>query len=58
MGIKEEEKRKLGLYTCCIHAGRDVDPETGAIKRPLVMGNSFKLGDSIDELPEAFDNDR
>ena len=56
--MKEEEKRKLGLYTRCIHARRDVDPETRAIKRPLVMSNSFKLGDSMDELPEAFDNDR
>ena len=57
MSMKEEEKRKLGFNTRCIHAGREVDSETNAIKRPLIPGNSFKLGDNMDELEVSFDND-
>lgn len=57
MSMTEEEKRKLGLNTRCIHAGREVDPETRALKRPLVPGNSFQLGDSMEELAVCFDND-
>ena len=57
MKMTEEDKRSLGLSTRCIHAGRAVDQETRAIKRPLVPGNSFELGDSAEELPVAFDNE-
>ena len=34
---------KLGFRTRAVHTGNDVDSETGAIKRPLTMANSYKL---------------
>lgn len=32
-----------GFATRCVHTGNDVDAETGAIKRPITMGNSYEL---------------
>lgn len=34
---------EYGLSTRAIHVGNDVDGETGAIKRPLTMGNAYQL---------------
>lgn len=33
----------LGFSTLAVHAGNDVDKDTGAIKRPLTMANSYEL---------------
>jgi cystathionine beta-lyase/cystathionine gamma-synthase len=40
----------LHLETLSVHAGNDVDPGTGAIRRPLVMANSYALPDDPSEL--------
>lgn len=33
----------FGFLTRAVHAGNDVDRESGAIKRPITMGNSYEL---------------
>lgn len=33
----------MSFRTKCIHAGNAVDKETGAIRRPLIMANSYRL---------------
>ncbi|MDR1389349.1 MAG: PLP-dependent aspartate aminotransferase family protein [Treponema sp.] len=40
---KRDYGKELGFLTRAVHAGNDVDGETGAIKRPIVMGNSYEL---------------
>lgn len=40
---RREYGPELGFATRAIHAGNDVDGETGAIKRPLTMGNAYAL---------------
>jgi len=35
--------KEFGFQTLAIHAGNDVDQETGAIKRPITMANSYEL---------------
>ena len=57
MAMTEEEKRRLKLASRCIHAGKEVDKETQAIRRPIVLANSFKLADDLQSLPESFDWD-
>ncbi|CUH97008.1 hypothetical protein P22_3134 [Propionispora sp. 2/2-37] len=37
------EKTKVSFRTKCIHAGNGIDKETGAIRRPLTMANSYRL---------------
>jgi methionine-gamma-lyase len=34
---------EYGFLTRAVHTGNDVDRETGAIKRPIVMANSYEL---------------
>lgn len=34
---------KLGFQTRAVHTGNDVDQETGAIRRPIIMANSYEL---------------
>ncbi|MGM9681803.1 MAG: trans-sulfuration enzyme family protein [Eubacteriales bacterium] len=34
---------EFGFQTRAVHTGNDVDGETGAIKRPITMGNSYEL---------------
>ncbi len=34
---------EFGFLTRAVHAGNDVDKDTGAIKRPLTMGNCYEL---------------
>lgn len=34
---------KYGFSTRAVHTGNDVDAETGAIKRPITMANSYEL---------------
>lgn len=42
--------RKNGFQTRAVHAGQDVDHESGAIRRPIVMANSYALPDDPAEL--------
>jgi methionine-gamma-lyase len=42
--------RQFGFHTRAVHTGNDVDGETGAIKRPIVMGNSYELPFDPSEL--------
>ena len=55
MNLPFEETRKLGEATRAIHCGEGVDSETKAIRRPIVMANSFELNDSAETLAESFD---
>ena len=36
-------KSEKGFYTNCVHAGNEIDKETGSIRRPLTMANSYRL---------------
>lgn len=36
-------KREYGFHTLAVHAGNAIDKETGAIKRPITMANSYEL---------------
>ncbi len=58
MNLSSEKLRCLGLGTRAIHSGEGVDAETKAIRRPIVLANSYKLPDNLSELPESFDRDR
>jgi len=55
MNLSFEDTLKLGLTTRAIHCGEGVDAETKAIRRPIVMDNSFELNDTSETLPESFD---
>lgn len=35
--------KEFGFHTRAVHTGNDVDAETGAIKRPITMANSYEL---------------
>ncbi|GHV41949.1 cystathionine gamma-lyase [Spirochaetia bacterium] len=41
--VKRSYGKEFGFSTRAIHTGNDVDAETGAIKRPIVMANSYEL---------------
>ena len=55
MNLPFEETRKLGEATRAIHCGEGVDSETKAIRRPIVLGNSFELNSNSETLAESFD---
>ena len=40
---KRSYGNEFGFMTRAVHTGNDVDAETGAIKRPITMGNSYEL---------------
>lgn len=40
---KEIYGNEYGFQTRDVHTGNDVDGETGAIKRPITMANSYEL---------------
>lgn len=55
MKLSFEETLKLSPATRAIHCGEGVDSETKAIRRPIVMANSFELNDTSETLSESFD---
>lgn len=57
MNLPIEDILKLGPATRAIHCGEGVDAETKAIRRPIVLSNSFQLNNSSETLPESFDWD-
>lgn len=42
--------KKPGFKTSCVHAGNDIDKDTGAIRRPIIMANSYKLPEDASNL--------
>lgn len=38
-----KEDKRYGFHTRAVHTGNDVDKETGAVKRPITMANSYEL---------------
>lgn len=44
------DESELGFLTRCIHVGNDIDKETGAIRRPLTMANSYLLPEDASTL--------
>ena len=45
-----EHQINRGFSTNCVHAGNDIDSETGAIRRPITMANSYKLPEDASNL--------
>ncbi len=37
------DSKKFSFRTKCVHTGNGIDKETGAIRRPLTMANSYRL---------------
>ena len=50
MAEKENKFAGYGLATQAIHTGTDYDAETGAVRRPLHMANSYKLPDDLSQV--------
>ncbi|MBT3274834.1 MAG: aminotransferase class I/II-fold pyridoxal phosphate-dependent enzyme, partial [Spirochaetales bacterium] len=46
-----------GLATRCVHAGQAVDEETGAIRRPIYMNNSYASTDFIAEPGDSIEGE-
>ncbi len=44
------DKTKMGFFTKCVHVGNDIDKETGAIRRPITMANSYRLPEDASAL--------
>ncbi|AGK97098.1 trans-sulfuration enzyme family protein [Clostridium pasteurianum] len=44
------DKNEISFITKCVHAGNDIDKETGAIRRPLTMANSYRLPEDASTL--------
>jgi len=57
MRLPLDDTRHLGTHTRAIHCGEGVDTDTRAIRRPIVMANSFELHDRQEDLPRSFDWD-
>jgi cystathionine gamma-synthase/methionine-gamma-lyase len=43
-------KTALSFQTKCVHSGNGIDQETGAIRRPLIMANSYRLPEDASEM--------
>ncbi len=54
MNLSLEDMRGLKPMTRAIHCGEGVDAETKAVRRPLVLANSFELNDTSETLAESF----
>lgn len=50
MAKKKNEYRGYDISTQAIHTGTNYDMETGAVRRPLHMANSFKLPDDLSQV--------
>ena len=50
MAKKENQYKGYDITTQAIHTGTDYDMETGAVRRPLHMANSFKLPDDLSQV--------
>lgn len=50
MAKKENKYKDYDITTQAIHTGTEYDLETGAVRRPLHMANSFKLPDDLSKV--------
>ena len=50
MAKKENPFRGYDITTQAVHTGTDYDMETGAVRRPLHMANSFRLPDDLSHV--------
>ncbi len=50
MAKKENKFVEYDITTQAIHTGTDYDAETGAVRRPLHMANSYKLPDDLSQV--------
>lgn len=50
MAKKENRFKGYDISTQAIHTGTDYDMETGAVRRPLHMANSYKLPDDLSQV--------
>ena len=50
MAKKENKYKGYDITTQAIHTGTDYDQETGAVRRPLHMANSYKLPDDLSQV--------
>lgn len=50
MAKKENKYNDYDITTQAIHTGTEYDLETGAVRRPLHMANSFKLPDDLSQV--------
>lgn len=50
MAKKENKFKDYDITTQAIHTGTDYDAETGAVRRPLHMANSYKLPDDLSQV--------
>ena len=50
MAKKENKFEGYGFSTQAVHTGTDYDAETGAVRRPLHMANSYKLPDDLSKV--------
>lgn len=60
--MNAKELKNVGLGTRCVHSGLEPDEGTGAVKRPLIMANSYAVpvqtqGDVWDGVPFAYARD-
>ncbi|MCP4750965.1 MAG: PLP-dependent transferase [Proteobacteria bacterium] len=52
--MKKKNDSVWNFDTLCVHSGEGTDTNTGAIRRPIHMANSFELPTDIEELLEVF----
>lgn len=50
MPKKDNPYQPYGYATQAVHTGSGYDPQTGAIRRPLHMANSYKLPDDLSQV--------
>lgn len=50
MSEKADRFRDYDITTRAVHTGNDYDKETGAVRRPLHMANSYKLPDDLSKV--------
>ena len=50
MAKKENQYEGYGFATQAVHTGTDYDAETGAVRRPLHMANSYKLPEDLSKV--------
>lgn len=47
---RQNVKDGVSFKTKCVHAGNGIDKETGAIRRPIIMANSYRLPEDASNL--------
>ena len=50
MAKKENKFKGYDISTQAVHTGAGYDAETGAVRRPLHMANSYKLPDDLSKV--------